>query len=85
MEVFGGLSTGSGKGKNGEKMQGLRSTNWQVQNRWGHVKNSIGNGVVIELTCMIHGRELSGGNSQRECGVLGGGDKGGKIGTTVIA
>ena len=45
---FGGLSAGRVRRK-GEKEQGLRSTNWQVQNRQGDVKNSIGNGVAKEL------------------------------------
>ena len=40
------------------KVQGLRSTNGQVQNRQGGVKNSIGNGVAKELICMTHGHEL---------------------------
>ena len=30
---FGGLSAGKGKGDKGKEVQGLRSTNWQVQNR----------------------------------------------------
>ena len=33
----------------GEKVQGLRSKNWQVQNRQGDVKNSVGNGEAKEL------------------------------------
>ena len=33
----------------GGKVQGLRIANWQVQNRKGDVKNSIGNGVAKEL------------------------------------
>ena len=41
---FGGLSVGKEEGGNGEKVQGLRSTNWQIQNRQGDVKNSIGSG-----------------------------------------
>ena len=44
----------------GEKVQGLRSTNWQVQNRQGEFKNSIGNGEAKELTCMTHRHELRG-------------------------
>ena len=42
------------------KVQGLRSTNRQVQNRQGGVKNSIGNGVAKELICMTHEHELRG-------------------------
>ena len=49
--------------RKGEKVQGLRSTNWQVQNRQGDVKNSIGNVVAKELICTTHGHELSKGNA----------------------
>ena len=56
---FGGLSVGKRNGENA-KVQRLRSTDWQVQNRQGDVKNSIGNGVAEELICMIHGHELRG-------------------------
>ena len=38
-------------------MQGLRSTNWYVQNRQLDVKNSIGV-IAKELTCMTHGYKL---------------------------
>ena len=31
---------------------------WSVQNRG--IKNSMGNGEIIELTCMTHGHELRG-------------------------
>ena len=66
------------------KVQGLRSTNWQVLNRQGDVKNSIRNGEATELMCMTHGHELRGGLLE-EMGVLGGGGQREKIGTTVIA
>ena len=36
------------------KVQGLRSTNWEVQNRQGDVKNNIENGETKELTWMAH-------------------------------
>ena len=55
---FGGLSAERGKWERGEEVQGLRSTNWQVQNRQGDVKNSIGNGGAKELICMIHGHDV---------------------------
>ena len=42
------------------KVQGVRSTNGYVQNRQVDVKNSIGNGIAKELTCMTHGHELRG-------------------------
>ena len=58
---FGGLSVGKGKGENRGKGAGIKSTNWQVQNRQGDVKNNVGNGVAKELICMTHGHELRGG------------------------
>ena len=41
-----GYQLGGGRGKMGERVQGLRSTYWKVQNRQGDVKNNIGNEVV---------------------------------------
>ena len=52
-----GFWWGKGRGRMGEKVQGLRSTNWQVQNRQGDVKNSIGNGEAKELICMTPGHD----------------------------
>ena len=52
-----GFWWGKGRGRMGEKVQGLRSTNWQVQNRQGEVRNGIGNGAAKELICMTHGPE----------------------------
>ena len=34
---------------------------WQVEDRQGEVKNSIGNVEAKELICMTHGHELKGG------------------------
>ena len=79
---FGGLPVGRAKG---EKVQGLRSTNWQVQNRQGNVKNSIGNGEAKEIICMTNGHELSGRITRGNVRYWVERDKGGKIGTTVIA
>ena len=42
----------------GEEVGGEWGKNWQVHNRQGEGKNSIGNGEVKELICMTHGREL---------------------------
>ena len=56
-----GYQLGGRRGRMGEMVQGLRSTNWQVENIQGEVKNSIGNGIAKELTCMTHGHELRGG------------------------
>ena len=47
----------------GEKGTGSKKHNWQVQNRQGEVKNSIGNGETKELICTTHGLELR----WREC------------------
>ena len=41
-----------------EKVQGLRSTNWQVQNRQEDIKKSMGDGVAKEFIYMTHGHEL---------------------------
>ena len=45
----GGLSAGRRKGRNGEESTGNKKHNWQVQNRWGDVKRSVGNGEAKEL------------------------------------
>ena len=57
---LGGLSARREKGENGGK-DGLRSTNWYIQNTQGDIKNSIGNEVVKKLIYMTHGHELRGG------------------------
>ena len=54
----GGLSVGRGKGENGGKDTGKKIHKWQVQNRPGGVKNSIGNREAKELIYMIQGHEL---------------------------
>ena len=61
------------------------STNRQLQNSYGDVKYSIGNGVAKELLHMICGHEQWCRDCLRECGVLGGGEKWGKIRTTISA
>ena len=55
--------SGSGVKEKKGKGTGNKKRNWQVQNRQGEIKNSIGNGEVKELKCMTHGHELS----WREC------------------
>ena len=45
-------------GENGEKGTGNKKHKWQVQNRQGVIKNSIGNGEAKELICMDHGHGL---------------------------
>ena len=54
----GGLSVG---GKNGGKGTGNKKHKWQVENRQGEVKNSIGNVEAKELICITHGHVLQGG------------------------
>ena len=58
---FGGLSVGRGKGENGEKGAKIKRHNWQIQNRQGYIKNSIGNGEAKSLICVTHGHELKKG------------------------
>ena len=84
LRSFGRLSAGKGKGENGVKGSGIKKHNWQVQNRQGSVKNSIGNGEAKEPICTIHGHELSGGMLE-EGEYYAEEDKGGKPGKTVIA
>ena len=76
LRSFGGLSAGTRKGRMGEKVQGLRSTNWQGQKRHGDVKNSIGNGEAKDLLCLTHGHELG----EETAGGMGIPDKGGQSG-----
>ena len=77
--------SGEGEGRNGGEGTGKKKQNWQIQNRQGKVKNSIGNGEAKELTCTTHGHELIGGNA----GGLGSAgqrkDKGVEIGKIVVA
>ena len=61
----GGLSEERGKGENERKGTGNKQPKWQVQNRQGEVKNSMGNGEAKELIYTTHGHEL---RRQRGCG-----------------
>ena len=54
----GGLSVGEWEGKRGGKDTGNKQHKWQVENRQGEGKNSVGNEEAKELTCMTHGHEL---------------------------
>ena len=56
------ISGGMGGGKGTENNQ----HKWQVENRQGEVKNSIGNVEAKELISMTHGHEL-------QWGTVGGG------------
>ena len=55
-----GLSVERDGEENGEKGRGNKKHSWQVENRQGEVKNSMGNGEAKELICTIHGHELGG-------------------------
>ena len=55
--------SGEGAWENGGNGTGNTKHDWQVQNRQGEVKNSIGNGGAKELACMTHGHELRAGNA----------------------
>ena len=75
---FGGLSAGRGRGRTGDRVQGVRSIigRYKID---GDVKNSIGSGDK-ELPCMTHGHELSGGELLEGRGILGvGGRKLGQL------
>ena len=59
MEITWRVISGKG-GKNGGKGTGNNKHKWQVQNRQGEVKNSMGNGEAKDLICTTHGHELRG-------------------------
>ena len=46
--------------RKGGKGTGKKQHNWQALNRWGEVKNGIGNREFKELICSAHGHELRG-------------------------
>ena len=73
-------SWGQRKGKGTESKQ----HKWQVENRQGEGKNSIGNVEAKELKCMTHGHELKGGKAGGRWYAGWRGIKG-ENGTTVIA
>ena len=63
----------------GEEVRGLRSTNRQLQNCHGDVKNSIGNGVAKELIHMTHRHEQQWVGCLREWGCCMEGGRRGKL------
>ena len=64
-----GYQWGGRWGKIGGKATGNKKHKWQVQNRQGKVKNSIGNGEAKELTTSTtHGHELYRGGELWEGG-----------------
>ena len=75
-----GLSVWREKGEDGGKGAGIKKPNWQVQNRQGNVKNSIGNGEAKEIICMTNGHELSGRITRGNGGTGQRGSKGEKLG-----
>ena len=79
-----GNQWGGGGGMTLEKGTVNKKHKWQVQNRQGEVKNSIGNGEAKELTCMTHGHETMLGRKAGRKGARAEGN-GGWNGTTVIA
>ena len=81
MEITWRVISGEGEKEKGGKGTGNKKHKWQVQNRQGEVKNSIGNGEAKELTCMTH-TDRTKGDCWREEGYW---VEGGKIGTIVIA
>ena len=78
MEITWRVISGDGEGGNGGKGTGNKQHKWQVQNRQGEVKNSIGNGEAKELTCTTHGHELRWGNPGGSAGARQKGIKGRK-------
>ena len=80
-----GYQQGEGGGRMREKGTGNKKHKWQVQNRQGEVKNSVGNGEAKELICTTHGHELRWGNVSGRVVQGGGGIKGREKGITVIA
>ena len=61
LQKHGGLSVGKGRREWG-KGTGNKQHKWQVENRQGEVKNSMGNVDNKEFICTTHGHELRGGD-----------------------
>ena len=72
----GGLSVGRERVENAGKGTGNKKPKWQVQNRQGDVKNSIGNREPKELVCTTQGHEKSGGIAGGNVGTWWRGTKG---------
>ena len=60
MEIIWRVINRKRQGENGGNSAGNKQHKWQVENRQGDVKNSIGNGEAKELMCTTHGHELRG-------------------------
>ena len=65
-----GYQQGGGGEERGEGT-GNKKHKWQVENRQGEGKNSIGNVEAKELICMTHGHELKSGGMQVGWGARG--------------
>ena len=62
-----GVNRGVGGGEGGRGTEN-KQHKWQVENRQGKGKNSVGNVEAKELICMTHGHELQGGMWEGEGG-----------------
>ena len=58
-----GYQQGSGRERERGKGTENKQHKWQVENRQGEDKNSIGNVEAKELICMTHRHELKWGNA----------------------
>ena len=61
MEITWSVMKGEWEGERGGKGTENKQHKWQVENRQGEGKNSVGNVEAKELICMTHGHELQGG------------------------
>ena len=61
MEITWRVISEEWEGERGGKHTENKQHKWQVENRQGEVKNSVGNGTAKELIYMTHGHELRGG------------------------
>ena len=79
-----GYKLGGGRGRMGEKVQGLRNIIGRYKIRQGDVKNSIGNGEAKEFIHTTHEHEIRQKLLEGR-GVPGREVQRGKIGITIIA
>ena len=63
MEITWRVTNRAVTGERGGKCTENKQHKWQVENRQGEVKNSIGNVEAKELICMTYGHELKWGNT----------------------
>ena len=67
MEITWRVISEEWEGERGGKHTEYKQHKWQVENRQGEVKNSIGNVEAKELICTTHGHELKGNSGGRGC------------------